>query len=66
MLYQLHQLIPSIVTCLVAKRLGNRLADNHWELRDFAANLVASICKRWEIKQISIELKVSFSRIRMP
>ncbi|KAK6919278.1 TATA box binding protein associated factor (TAF), histone-like fold domain [Dillenia turbinata] len=43
----LHQLMPSVVTCLVAKRLGNRLADNHWELRDFTANLVASICKRF-------------------
>lgn len=43
----LHQLMPSVVSCLVAKRLGNRLADNHWELRDFAAKLVASICKRF-------------------
>nr|KYP50776.1 Transcription initiation factor TFIID subunit 6 [Cajanus cajan] len=43
----LHQLMPSVVTCLVAKRLGSRLADNHWELRDFTANLVASICKRF-------------------
>ncbi|XP_024178328.1 transcription initiation factor TFIID subunit 6 isoform X3 [Rosa chinensis] len=43
----LHQLMPSVVTCLVAKRLGNRFADNHWELRDFTANLVASICKRF-------------------
>ncbi|KAJ9182595.1 hypothetical protein P3X46_006575 [Hevea brasiliensis] len=43
----LHQLMPSIVTCLVAKRLGNRFSDNHWELRNFTANLVASICKRF-------------------
>ncbi|KAL9457407.1 hypothetical protein AB3S75_006454 [Citrus x aurantiifolia] len=43
----LHQLMPSVVTCLVAKRLGNRLADNHWELRDFTAKLVAAICKRY-------------------
>ncbi|MED6143027.1 hypothetical protein PIB30_002849 [Stylosanthes scabra] len=43
----LHQLMPSVVTCLVAKRLGSRLADNHWELRDYTANLVASICKRF-------------------
>ncbi|KAL6971753.1 Transcription initiation factor TFIID subunit 6 [Sarracenia purpurea var. burkii] len=42
----LHQLMPSVVTCLVAKRLGNRFADNHWELRDFTAKLVASICQR--------------------
>ncbi|KAF7831714.1 transcription initiation factor TFIID subunit 6 [Senna tora] len=43
----LHQLMPSVVTCLVAKRLGRRLADNHWQLRDFTANLLASICKRF-------------------
>ncbi|PSS14344.1 Transcription initiation factor TFIID subunit like [Actinidia chinensis var. chinensis] len=43
----LHQLMPSVVTCLVAKRLGNRFADNHWKLRDFTAKLVASICKRF-------------------
>ncbi|KAL5555250.1 hypothetical protein UlMin_037486 [Ulmus minor] len=41
----LHQLMPSVVTCLVARRLGNRFADNHWELRDFTTNLAASICK---------------------
>lgn len=38
--------MPAVVTCVVAKRLGRRLSDNHWELRDFAANLVASICRR--------------------
>ncbi|KAL6315097.1 hypothetical protein AAG906_035305 [Vitis piasezkii] len=43
----LHQLMPSIFTCLVAKRLGSRFSDNHWELRSFTANLVASICKRY-------------------
>ncbi|PPS15464.1 hypothetical protein GOBAR_AA05115 [Gossypium barbadense] len=38
----LHQLMPSIITCLVAKRLGNKFTnlgnkftDNHWELRNF-------------------------------
>lgn len=43
----LHQLMPSVITCLVAKRLGNRFSDNHWELRNFAANLVATICQRF-------------------
>ncbi|WJX56907.1 Transcription initiation factor TFIID subunit 6 [Trifolium repens] len=42
----LHQLMPPIITCIVAKRIGNRLSDNHWELRDFSANLIALICKR--------------------
>ncbi|RZR78068.1 hypothetical protein BHM03_00003313 [Ensete ventricosum] len=42
----LHQLMPSIITCVVAKRLGSKITDNHWELRDFSANLAASVCKR--------------------
>ncbi|XP_022716821.1 transcription initiation factor TFIID subunit 6-like isoform X2 [Durio zibethinus] len=44
---ELHQLMPSIITCLVAKRLGNKFTDNHWGLRNFTAKLVASICKRF-------------------
>nr|AIZ06018.1 transcription initiation factor TFIID [Zea nicaraguensis] len=43
----LHQLMPSMITCIVAKRLGHRLSDNHWELRDFSANLVALVCQRF-------------------
>ncbi|KAL6905633.1 hypothetical protein ACP4OV_003234 [Aristida adscensionis] len=43
----LHQLMPSMITCIIAKRLGHRLSDNHWELRDFSANLVASVCRRF-------------------
>ncbi|XP_048498471.1 transcription initiation factor TFIID subunit 6 isoform X2 [Beta vulgaris subsp. vulgaris] len=43
----LHQLMPSVITCLVAKRLGNRYSDNHWELRNLSANLVARICQRF-------------------
>ncbi|CAJ1964023.1 unnamed protein product [Sphenostylis stenocarpa] len=43
----LHQLMPPVITCIVAKRMGNRLSDDHWELRNFSANLVASICLRF-------------------
>ncbi|KAJ3693230.1 hypothetical protein LUZ60_008710 [Juncus effusus] len=43
----LHQMMPSIITCLVAKRVGHRISDNHWALRDFAAKIVASICRRY-------------------
>lgn len=43
----LHQLLPPVITCLVAKRLGNKLSDNQWLLRDFSAKLIASICKRF-------------------
>lgn len=47
--FQVHQLMPSVITCLVAKRLGNRYSDNHWELRDLSANLVARICQRYDL-----------------
>ncbi|CAH2033389.1 unnamed protein product [Thlaspi arvense] len=43
----LHQLMPSVITCLIAKRLGKRLSDNHWDLRNLAASTVASTCKRF-------------------
>ncbi|WCJ37441.1 Transcription initiation factor TFIID subunit 6 [Euphorbia peplus] len=55
----LHQLMPSVVTCLVAKRIGNRFADNHWELRDFTANLVASICKRFGHVYSSLQTRLT-------
>ncbi|KAJ3698313.1 hypothetical protein LUZ61_002018 [Rhynchospora tenuis] len=43
----LHQMMPSIITCLVAKRVGHQISDNHWAIRDFAAKIVASICRRY-------------------
>ncbi|KAK4795001.1 hypothetical protein SAY86_012995 [Trapa natans] len=43
----LHQLLPSVITCAVTKRMGIKVSDNHWDLRDFSTRLVASICKRF-------------------
>ncbi|KAI3803591.1 hypothetical protein L1987_31747 [Smallanthus sonchifolius] len=55
----LHQLMPPVVTCIVAKRLGNRIADNHWELRDFTAKLVATICKRFGHNYSSLQTRLT-------
>lgn len=55
----LHQLMPSVMTCLVAKSLGNKLTDNHWELRNFTANLVASICRRFGHGYHNLQLRVT-------
>ena len=30
----LHQLMPALMTCLVAKRLGGGAAEDHWSVRD--------------------------------
>ena len=43
---QLHEFVPAVCTCIVSKQLCMRPeADNHWALRDFAARLMAQICK---------------------
>ncbi|RWR93612.1 TATA box binding protein associated factor TAF [Cinnamomum micranthum f. kanehirae] len=55
----LHQLMPPIFTCLVAKKLGRRFVDNHWELRDFTANLVASICKKFGHTYHNLQTRVT-------
>lgn len=55
----LHQLMPSVMTCLVAKSLGNRLTDNHWELRNFTANLVALICRRFGYGYHNLQLRLT-------
>ncbi|XP_076926801.1 transcription initiation factor TFIID subunit 6-like [Bidens hawaiensis] len=55
----LHQLMPPVMTCLLAKSLGNKLTDNHWELRNFTANLVAFICRKFGYAHNNLQLRVS-------
>ncbi|CAN4103968.1 unnamed protein product [Withania somnifera] len=55
----LHQSMPSVMTCLVAKRLGYKFSDNHWELRDFTAKLVALICRRFGHVYHSLQPRVT-------
>ncbi|KAF0983936.1 hypothetical protein FDP41_007851 [Naegleria fowleri] len=43
----LHQLMPSILTCIVGKTLCENPNDNHWSLRDFSANIIAYICRKF-------------------
>ncbi|XP_071725690.1 transcription initiation factor TFIID subunit 6-like [Rutidosis leptorrhynchoides] len=55
----LHQLMPSVMTCLVSKNLGNKFTDNHWDLRNFTANLVGLICGRFGYGYHNLHLRVS-------
>ncbi|KAM0863745.1 hypothetical protein ACQ4PT_044383 [Festuca glaucescens] len=55
----LHQLMPSIVTCIVSKRLGHRLSDNHWELRDFSVNVVASVCRS---RSVDMAMRIAITK----
>jgi transcription initiation factor TFIID subunit 6 len=40
----LHQLMPCILTCLVGKSLCETPSQDHWSLRDYAADLVSTVC----------------------
>lgn len=43
----LHQIMPNIVSCIVGKRLCEHPDEDHWSLRDFAAELAAQLCIRY-------------------
>ncbi len=42
----LHQLIPAVLTCLVGRKLSQSPVEDHWQLRDYCAALIAYICNR--------------------
>jgi transcription initiation factor TFIID subunit 6 len=42
----LHQLMPALITCLVAKRVGTTPDEDHWSLRQVAASCLAAVCTR--------------------
>jgi hypothetical protein len=37
--------MPLILSCILAKKLGESNAEHHWKLRQFATLLIARICK---------------------
>lgn len=56
----LHELIPSVATCIVSKQLCQRPdLDNHWALRDFTAKLMAQICKKFNTSTNNIQTRVT-------
>lgn len=56
----LHELIPSVTTCIVSKQLCQRPElDNHWALRDFAAKLMAQICKNFNTSTNNLQTRVT-------
>ncbi|XP_075235997.1 TBP-associated factor 6 isoform X2 [Lycorma delicatula] len=56
----LHEIIPSVATCIVSKQLCMRPElDNHWALRDFASRLMAQICKNFNTSTNNIQTRVT-------
>ncbi|XP_013193190.1 transcription initiation factor TFIID subunit 6 [Amyelois transitella] len=56
----LHELIPSVSTCIVARQLCLRPdVDNHWALRDFASRLMSQICKTFNTSTNNLQTRVT-------
>ncbi|XP_012262477.2 transcription initiation factor TFIID subunit 6 [Athalia rosae] len=56
----LHELIPSVATCIVSRQLCMRPEmDNHWALRDFASRLMAQICKNFNTSTNNVQTRVT-------
>ncbi len=56
----LHELVPAVTTCIVSKQLCLRPdVDNHWALRDFAARLMAQLCKSYSSSTNNIQTRTT-------
>ena len=56
----LHELVPSIITCIVSKQLCPKPeVDNHWALRDFAARLMAQLCRMFSCPTNNIQSRIT-------
>ncbi|KAL6057925.1 histone H4-like TAF Taf6, SAGA complex subunit [Balamuthia mandrillaris] len=55
----LHQLMPPVLTCLVGRRLCENPTEDHWALRDYAANLISLVCQRFGDAYKNLQPRVS-------
>ena len=56
--YHLHQIMPAVFTCVVGASLSPSVFDDHWALRREAAQVVASIVKRYESDVTDLHVRV--------
>ena len=57
--HYIHQLLPPILTCLVAKSLGAHPLDNHWVVREAAASVVNQVCGRFNESFHNVRPRIS-------
>lgn len=58
----LHQLLPPVLSCVVSKVLCEHRQENHWELRDMAASIVADVCKKFQ-QHKSVQIRITKTMI---
>ena len=60
----LHQLIPVILTCLVAKSLGSSPAEDHWSVRDAAGALLRGVVAKFGAAYADLAPRISRQLLR--
>ncbi|XP_078486915.1 transcription initiation factor TFIID subunit 6 isoform X1 [Ciona intestinalis] len=56
----LHEMIPAVMTCIVSRQLCTRPdVDNHWALRDYAARLMAQVCRSFSTSTNLIQSRIT-------
>ncbi|KAF9200739.1 hypothetical protein BGZ49_009015 [Haplosporangium sp. Z 27] len=61
----LHQLMPTILTCVVGKRLGESPAhDDHWSLRSTATDIILMICEKYGRSYHTLQPRVTRTLLR--
>ncbi|RWS05539.1 transcription initiation factor tfii-D-like protein [Dinothrombium tinctorium] len=56
----LHEIIPTVITCIVSKQLCMRPdIDNHWALRDFASRLLSQVCKNFNTSTNNVQTRIT-------
>lgn len=45
--YYVQQILPALLTCIVATKLSSDPEDDHWSLRSYSADLLAYICLKY-------------------
>ncbi|KAI9506686.1 histone H4-like TAF Taf6, SAGA complex subunit [Coemansia spiralis] len=60
----MHQLIPSLLTCLVSKRLCEDYTEDHWSLRDNAAEQIAEVCRQYGHSYHTLQSRIARTLLR--
>ena len=62
----LHQLMPALVTCLVAKRISASPLEDHWALRRHAAALMHEVVRCYGGRYAELQPRTTKTLLEAP
>lgn len=54
----LHEIIPVVISCVVSRQLCQRIGENHWALRQYAARVLAQISKNFTTTTSMLQTRI--------